>query len=825
MTRPSAASTNGDRVARGGHDGRPVVGHQQVLDRVVDLAERDRGDDVVGRAQPEGDQPEGHDRAVVGAGHELLAGQVDGQRADARRGHGPDQRAGAQVVGPDLLPGRDVDPLAGPVVEHDVLATGLVGGGPDRHVQLARGADVVLAPQHQAAGHRVLGQVRVGPLVDVVVQPVAPALQELGRGPRVVDLVEVHLGGLGQAEGAQAQGRAEEHEQDPHVEAVEAAAALVAERRAAVGAHGQVVGPLAQPAGDADLAERPALAPGRQRDGGDRRRGARRHAAPRGRGGQRDPGRDRCRGSGAGSVRRDGLRPRRRRLGAGRLELADERLVGRAAQLQEGPHEGEGVGQGRGDDPDLGAHERPDAQPVGDRRVVRVERGQDDVHVRERRHGQHDVGDPPAPRDGEQDRPDGEEREPVALVDAGRDGEEGEGQDGQRDEDGQAVRAARDGPQDEADRGHQEDGADDDRRDDPEQGDARAAAARVGLDGIAHPDAGVGQAHPGVAGHDGPGVVGVDGQVRVAPAGHDDLVDEAGRHERERRRRLEDRQPEGQAQHDRGQEPGQAGGHDPPPVVGARLPGPHAGDDPGAGVGEAARGQRVVDRPQGPPDGQDRDERDEDAELGLDDRGDDRVDRGPLGLVAPHRAQGQEQEDDPERVDLAPHHAVEPGDRVEHGHERRAEGQPLAPAELADHRPDQPADGQVGQDRRDLDEVADAAQGDPDLPDQPQDVQVAGRVVVEEVALVEAEQAVPGEVIRPEAEGDEIGLEPGPREQVCDDETEGETEREDHQDRADGSLRPGRPRRCSCASLGPPGSGASHRDLRLLHERGRWIGA
>ena len=43
-------------------------------------------------------------------------------------------------------------------------------------------------------------------------------------------------------------------------------------------------------------------------------------------------------------------------------------------------------------------------------------------------------------------------------------------------------------------------------------------------------------------------------------------------------------------------------------------------------------------------------------------------------------------------------------------------------------------------------------------------------------------------------------------------EAEGEAEREDDQDRADGSLRPGRPRRRSRASLGPTGCGASHRE-------------
>ena len=98
------------------------------------------------------------------------------------------------------------------------------------------------------------------------------------------------------------------------------------------------------------------------------------------------------------------------------------------------------------------------------------------------------------------------------------------------------------------------------------------------------------------------------------------------------------------------------------------------------------------------------------AELGLDDRRDHRVDRGPLRVVAPQLAQGEQDEDDAERIDLAPDDAVEPEDRVEDSHEGRREGEPVATAELADHRPGEPADGEVGQDRRDLDEVPDAAE-------------------------------------------------------------------------------------------------------------------
>ena len=112
----------------------------------------------------------------------------------------------------------------------------------------------------------------------------------------------------------------------------------------------------------------------------------------------------------------------------------------------------------------------------------------------------------------------------------------------------------------------------------------------------------------------------------------------------------------------------------------------------------------------------------------------------------------------------------------------------------------------------------------PDDPDEPQDVEVAGGVVVEERAVVEAPRAVLGEVGRPELERSAVDVETGAGQELCDDESKDETEREHHEDRADGSLRPGRPRRRSCASLGPGGGGASHRD-GLLRERGRWVGA
>ena len=162
-------------------------------------------------------------------------------------------------------------------------------------------------------------------------------------------------------------------------------------------------------------------------------------------------------------------------------------------------------------------------------------------------------------------------------------------------------------------------------------------------------------------------------------------------------------------------------------------------------------------RPERPPDRDDRDERHEDPELRLDHRGDDRVDRRALRPVAPELAQPEEQEHDAERVDLAPDDAVEPADRVEDREQRPAEREAPAAAELEDHRVDELADGEVGEDRRDLDEVADATgRAWPTMPDEPQHVHVAGHVVVEEVAVVEAPRPVRREVVRPE-----VGTRPG----------------------------------------------------------------
>ena len=153
----------------------------------------------------------------------------------------------------------------------------------------------------------------------------------------------------------------------------------------------------------------------------------------------------------------------------------------------------------------------------------------------ERRDGQDDVGDPPAPRDGEQDRP--ERRRTGSRSARGR----GSGRRRRRARGRPARRASSAGPG--AARrptgpptmaSTQEHGPDDAPPGSaPNSDDARRRTGSAGArGGVADPQAGCWPGCCRVAGHERPRVVGVDRQVRVAAAGHDDLVDQAGRDER-----------------------------------------------------------------------------------------------------------------------------------------------------------------------------------------------------------------------------------------------------------------------------------------------------
>jgi len=106
---------------------------------------------------------------------------------------------------------------------------------------------------------------------------------------------------------------------------------------------------------------------------------------------------------------------------------------------------------------------------------------------------------------------------------------------------------------------------------------------------------------------------------------------------------------------------------------------------------------------------------------------------------------------------------------------------------LSNHRPDEVPKAHVREDRRDLDQVADAtAEELSDLADHPQHVQVAGRVVVEEGPVVEAAKALAGEILGPVPERPDVDAEAGIGQEVCDDEAEGEPQDQEDEDSARG---------------------------------------
>ena len=347
-----------------------------------------------------------------------------------------------------------------------------------------------------------------------------------------------------------------------------------------------------------------------------------------------------------------------------------------------------------------------------------------------------------------------------------------------------------------------------------------AAGHRVGDHRIADPAAARGDA---VAVHlgEGPRVVGVDADVRVARRRGEDLLQQPG--PEAVRADLEDGQADRRAEDQRHDQAGEAGRQDPDRMPGAALPGEEPLAEARVG-GQCLRlGPFRVLGPERPPDRHRSDDRHEDRELRLDQRGDHRPDRCPLRVVAPELAKAEQQEHDAERVDLSPGDRVEPRDRVDDDDDRAEHGSTPARPQLEGHRPDQPADHDVGQDRRDLDQVADAAHCLSREADQVQDIEIAGRVVEEEVAVVDAVQSVAREVRRPRVEGVQVELQTGPGEGVCDDEPSGEREAEDGQDR-DGALsRPGGPRRCVRAPARPVRCAGGQAELASWTNVLRWI--
>ena len=601
---------------------------------------------------------------------------VEGDRARARQGPARHDTPGREIVGDDLRAGRHPDAVAGTVAGPGwVLPARLDRGVPNRHAQVARGCHVVAREGDDPGGHRVLGEMRVRPLVDVVRDVVPPGLQELGGGARVVDLVEVHPGRVADPVCAQDQGADDEHDEEEQVEPVHAASWLAIEARRPVGAERRLPHPGAQPRDRSHLRPGRPVVPGGHESGCSDGRCARGLAAG-GRGviGATDEdalgarGEDTICPHGARGHRGSWLgleRMVRLRLGfegllldPAALQLGGERPARARAQLQHAPDERRRVEQGHRRHAERRPDRLPDPQPVRDPRVVRVERDEDHVHVEERRDPGHDVGDPPAGREGEQDGRQPEEREQVSLVDARRGGEEGQGEHADADQDRQAVRMARDHPGDDRGRAQEQCRAHQCRRDRPD----RPPGGRVGHRRVRHPECPAGGGHAlAVDGEQGPPVVGVHRQVWVRGCGAEHQPEQRALEERGGRRDPDDGQPERRRQQHGGEEPRRAGGQDAQPADVPELEGEPA----------PARFRLVAVAtrwPQRPPDRDHGHDRHEDRQLGLDERGDHREDGGPLVTAAPQLAHAEEQEQRPEAVHLAPDHRVEPGDRVEDDH-------------------------------------------------------------------------------------------------------------------------------------------------------------
>ena len=135
------------------------------------------------------------------------------------------------------------------------------------------------------------------------------------------------------------------------------------------------------------------------------------------------------------------------------------------------------------------------------------------------------VRDDPPPGDRREDDPDREERVDVALVDAGRQHEERQRQDRERDEQRQPVGPSPGHHEHRRDPGEQQRRPDEDRRDGAEDG--RPGPASIGVEReVADPQAAVREAVAGVAGHERPRVEGVDREVGVGAAGGQELLEE-----------------------------------------------------------------------------------------------------------------------------------------------------------------------------------------------------------------------------------------------------------------------------------------------------------
>ena len=150
---------------------------------------------------------------------------IEGQRRDRSAGRpARDLVAGLGVRGHDRRP-------AIPGEGDRALVAARLAAWRDREdrrwgVQRSVADDLVRVGEHDPAGDQVLGQHRVGPLVDVAVPAVLPIAQELGRRAGVIGLVEVL--GARQIEAPEAEDEREGHqpEEDERVAPIEPATGL-----------------------------------------------------------------------------------------------------------------------------------------------------------------------------------------------------------------------------------------------------------------------------------------------------------------------------------------------------------------------------------------------------------------------------------------------------------------------------------------------------------------------------------------------------------------------------------------------------------------------
>ena len=736
-----AGELGGPRLACLRRGARPALGQERV---------EVEGDDLPAVGTPD---QEPHGGLVVGEGGDRAVG-----------------RPAAELRALERVAGNQLSAVEGE--GHRALAAGRGARRGDgqrgaRRAELGGVADVVRVGGHHAGRDEVLGQHRVGPLVGVLGPPLLPVGEPLHRRPRVVDLVEVIALRHVDAPHAEQQREEDEAEDEQGVQPVEATPRFAEER---VGGHARTpparrgarrIG-LVNLVGERRDRHRGRIGPGR------RGHGAQAHGAP----GEPGEGDD---------------DEHREQVDADVVEQPVVDPGGRAHRLavHAGVHHGAaGEAPVRGVDPHHVGGDREGEQAV-ERDPAVADQQQRPTRRGQRRqpgqHGAHGVGGLAVPAGGEgrngvdrrreghgagdRDRGalqregrcrarhqrcgEGEGREQVALVDAGGEHEERRRHQQRPDEESGGIVAPPDLPQ-----GEQRSRGEEDRAHGLPRHHGVAEAEgdplpRAAGDVLPRPVAAPGQRVAEAAPRAAPQVEGVDGQPLVGRRRVAELVDEAlgrvlaGMPDRHpERRQQQDQRPD--ADRDRGQDADRVRA-----AVTLRV----------------ARASGEV--PLEPHQGHDRDQ---ECVLELHQQADDGAQAGGLGPAARQGVKGPHDDQRPDRVDLAPDRAVEDGDRVEEVDPGRHQPQRLA-APYPPAEPEAPVEeaaavgeqevrhADVGQDAGDLHQAGGGVladqrgQGVANDTQQPQDVQVAGRIVGEVAGLVEFARP---ETCQPLAPGGEV---------------------------------------------------------------------